>query len=801
MTVDSVIAPELLDAEIAAIEDLLVHYEDWRALAQLEARERKGELPANVASSSLKTLLLDKLATNPLFLRRQTLLKELERVTQRTRAAAAADETSPSPEPEDDDLTRIRGIDARLERRLNALNITSYSQIAVWEEADVDYFARTLGLEDAIVDQKWIEQAAVLAARQKVAPKKSASSPITRPPEPQPAPPRSETVESKTREKPSARFDEETKSKAAGHSDDAAKLQEAPVEVVDTLPASAAVEIEAEPEPTANQDTDSEGEAQLSESTPAIEEEAETEDGLAASILEAEEQETPSAAQSVLAEPEIDEAPPQKPEPDYSSLVPAMPLAASAYATPFELPDVAASVTEALSEAPDAQPEPEMVVAAPEIDTANLKPATPLAAAFYAGSTHAPPHIGETADGLLPPKPKAASKYHSSRLPAAETALQGGPTGEASAEDELPDGEVDDESEQDDPAALEAEASGAVDSDAAGSSEAATPADKEIEAEKSAGDILDARLPPLPLKPLGKAPPLPASGPVETPAKAELRVAPPPLAPEGLARGSAERPTRETPSEIAAQPLPSVPPPMPQKKPASQPVPLSEAGLLAAAAARAPAAPPPPLPPSLPTAPAAPVAQSASQQDERKSIQIDDTQTTRQSNAEARVTIRRAEEAMANAILRVPGGTDVHLRNPRRASDEKFDGRSYAAYHSEVEEARVEIRRTPAPGAPRSVPSTSGGRLNLGGQGQGIPAPPGLANAAAQAAESARRAAAEAAAKAAAALTAKPPAPPPPAGPQEIAAPQAAEPDAADAKEPGKPVVTMGRFLKALTGQ
>lgn len=800
MTVDSVIAPELLDAEIAAIEDLLVHYEDWRALAQLEARERKGELPANVASSSLKTLLLDKLATNPLFLRRQTLLKELERVTQRTRAAAGGDESSPSPEPEDDDLTRIRDIDARLERRLNALNITSYSQIAVWEEADVDYFARTLGLEDAIVDQKWIEQAAVLAARQKIAPKKSASSPITRPPEPQPAPPRAEAVENKTREKASARFSDETKSKPAGHSDDATKLQEAAVEVVDTLPASAAVEIETEPEATETQDSDHDGEQQLSDSPPAIEEEAEIEDGLAASVLEEEEQETSSTARPVLAEPEIDEAPPQKPEPDYSSLVPAMPLAAGAYATPFELPDVASDTIQSPSEVADEQPEREAMVAAPEIDTANLKPAMPLPAGFYAGSTHAPPHTGETADRLLPPKPKAASKYHSSRLPSSDTVLQDALAGGATAGDEQLDGEVD-ESKQHDGVALQVEAeSSALDGNAAGSSEAVTPADEETDYEKSAGDILEASLPPLPLKPAGKAPPLPASGPVELPAKAELDVVTPPLAPEGLARENAEHPPRKGAHEIAAQPLLPVPPPMPQKKPASQPVPLSEAGLLAAAAARAPAAPPPPLPPSLPAAPVTPVAQSAGPQDESKSVQIDDRQTAKQSNAEARVTIRRAEEAMANAILRVPGGTDVHLRNPRRPSDEKFDGRSYAAYHSEVEEARVEIRRTPAPGVSRSVPSSSGGRLNLGGQGQGIQAPASLANAAAQAAESARRAAAEAAAKAAAALTAKPPVPPQ-AGPQAVPPSQAADPEAATANEPGKPVVTMGRFLKALTGQ
>ena len=64
MTAESSTSPELLAAEIAAIEDLLMNYEDWRAWAQLEARERQGELPPSVAASGLKTLLLDKSAKN-----------------------------------------------------------------------------------------------------------------------------------------------------------------------------------------------------------------------------------------------------------------------------------------------------------------------------------------------------------------------------------------------------------------------------------------------------------------------------------------------------------------------------------------------------------------------------------------------------------------------------------------------------------------------------------------------------------------------------------------------------------------
>ncbi|MEQ1719401.1 MAG: hypothetical protein ABL907_25990, partial [Hyphomicrobium sp.] len=167
MTVDSVIAPELLTAEIAAIEDLLVHYEDWRALGQLESRERQGDLPASVSTSAIKGMLYEKLASNPLFLRRQALLKELERLTELAKQAAnelRLRAMNAGEGDDGDDFTRIRGVDARLERRLNALNVRAYEQIAGWTEADVHYVASTLGLGDLIVSQMWIEQAGLLAA-------------------------------------------------------------------------------------------------------------------------------------------------------------------------------------------------------------------------------------------------------------------------------------------------------------------------------------------------------------------------------------------------------------------------------------------------------------------------------------------------------------------------------------------------------------------------------------------------------------------------------------------------------------
>lgn len=61
-----------------------------------------------------------------------------------------------------DDLTRIRGIDDTLARRLMAIGVTRYAQIATWRVDDVRGVASALGLGRAISQQNWIEQAQLL---------------------------------------------------------------------------------------------------------------------------------------------------------------------------------------------------------------------------------------------------------------------------------------------------------------------------------------------------------------------------------------------------------------------------------------------------------------------------------------------------------------------------------------------------------------------------------------------------------------------------------------------------------------
>lgn len=71
--------------------------------------------------------------------------------------------------PADDDLCRIQGIDARLERRLHTLDIRRFDQIANWTDDDVRYVSTTLGLNGAIASETWIAQAEALARADRAA--------------------------------------------------------------------------------------------------------------------------------------------------------------------------------------------------------------------------------------------------------------------------------------------------------------------------------------------------------------------------------------------------------------------------------------------------------------------------------------------------------------------------------------------------------------------------------------------------------------------------------------------------------
>ena len=74
-------------------------------------------------------------------------------------------EATPEPEPATDDLTRIKGIGPKLETTLRSLGISSFQQIAEWDEATVERVDAQLGrFQGRIRRDHWVEQARFLSA-------------------------------------------------------------------------------------------------------------------------------------------------------------------------------------------------------------------------------------------------------------------------------------------------------------------------------------------------------------------------------------------------------------------------------------------------------------------------------------------------------------------------------------------------------------------------------------------------------------------------------------------------------------
>lgn len=63
-----------------------------------------------------------------------------------------------------DDLKRIRGIGALTEKRLNAMGVSSYEDIANWTREDIDRVSKSLDFKGRIERENWVEQARILSA-------------------------------------------------------------------------------------------------------------------------------------------------------------------------------------------------------------------------------------------------------------------------------------------------------------------------------------------------------------------------------------------------------------------------------------------------------------------------------------------------------------------------------------------------------------------------------------------------------------------------------------------------------------
>lgn len=64
-----------------------------------------------------------------------------------------------------DDLKRIRGVGVVIEKKLNAMGIYSYAQIAEWTDGDIQKVNEVLDFSGRIERENWIEQARILSSR------------------------------------------------------------------------------------------------------------------------------------------------------------------------------------------------------------------------------------------------------------------------------------------------------------------------------------------------------------------------------------------------------------------------------------------------------------------------------------------------------------------------------------------------------------------------------------------------------------------------------------------------------------
>ncbi|MES9851768.1 MAG: hypothetical protein ABW170_08050 [Candidatus Thiodiazotropha sp. L084R] len=61
-----------------------------------------------------------------------------------------------------DDLKKIKGIGAVLEKKLHGIGVNSFKQIANWDQADIEGFSEQLSFKGRIEREAWVEQAKAL---------------------------------------------------------------------------------------------------------------------------------------------------------------------------------------------------------------------------------------------------------------------------------------------------------------------------------------------------------------------------------------------------------------------------------------------------------------------------------------------------------------------------------------------------------------------------------------------------------------------------------------------------------------
>lgn len=88
----------------------------------------------------------------------QTLMETEENREEESEPILTAEEPSVTPSSPDD-LKKIKGIGKVIEQKLHTMDITTYKQIAAWNEADIEAVDGKLNFKGRIQREGWIEQA------------------------------------------------------------------------------------------------------------------------------------------------------------------------------------------------------------------------------------------------------------------------------------------------------------------------------------------------------------------------------------------------------------------------------------------------------------------------------------------------------------------------------------------------------------------------------------------------------------------------------------------------------------------
>ncbi|MEQ1651607.1 MAG: hypothetical protein ABL897_03875 [Hyphomicrobium sp.] len=184
------LSADALLAERARLEEELQSSEDWCELLRLKSRKDRGEGMSAVNAARLEMVLIDALAEDPAFVRYKAVCVALERLIRGLPPLPPPARAKPVVEP--DDLTQIKGITPSMARRLKALDVTTFVQIAEWRRSDIQEMSADLGIGRQIYDQNWIEQAEELATRDNSKPLEPIEPPARVAPPPPAAPKQSQ---------------------------------------------------------------------------------------------------------------------------------------------------------------------------------------------------------------------------------------------------------------------------------------------------------------------------------------------------------------------------------------------------------------------------------------------------------------------------------------------------------------------------------------------------------------------------------------------------------------------------------